>query len=329
MSQNTGNTTAFIEAQQYSKFILENLHDGLLPDQFTRDVSDFGTGTTLNIKTVGTATLQEVFEEQPLAYNAIDTGNVTLQITDYVGDGWSISDVLRQDGSQIDQLHAMRGMESTRALQEYFETRAYGVANGGQTSGAINLVNGVPHRWVADDGTTVGKVSLDDFRYMKYAFDKANVPMGGRIAIVDPSVEVAINGLLTGTTSLDYNPHFEGIINEGFAREHQFVRNIFGWDIWTSNRLPQGLTETIDTTGYVMGGAGSNVVTGTGVTNLFMSVLDDNTKPVMRAWRQAPKTETRRNFELKRDEFDVTSRFGLGVQRVDTLGVVVSDTTKY
>ena len=61
MSQNTGNTTAFIEAQQYSQFILQNLHDGLLPDMFTRDVSDFGTGTTLNIKTVGTATLQEVY----------------------------------------------------------------------------------------------------------------------------------------------------------------------------------------------------------------------------------------------------------------------------
>ena len=110
MSQNTGNTTAFIEAEQYSQFILENLHDGLLPDTFTRDVSDFGTGTTLNIKTVGTATLQEVFEEQPLDYASIDTGTVTLTITDYVGDAWSISDVLRQDGSQIEALHAMRGM---------------------------------------------------------------------------------------------------------------------------------------------------------------------------------------------------------------------------
>ena len=114
MSQNTANTQAFIEAQQYSKFILDNLHDGLLHDTFTRDVSDFGHGTTLNIKTVGTATLQEVFEEQPLSYNAIDTGTVTLQITDYIGDAWSISDVLRQDGSQIEALHAMRAMESTR-----------------------------------------------------------------------------------------------------------------------------------------------------------------------------------------------------------------------
>jgi len=42
MAQNTGNTAAFIEAEQYSQFMLENLHDGLLPDMCTRYVSDFG-----------------------------------------------------------------------------------------------------------------------------------------------------------------------------------------------------------------------------------------------------------------------------------------------
>lgn len=328
MSQNTGNTTAFIEAEQYSQFILQNLHDGLLPDTFTRDVSDFGTGTTLNIKTVGTATLQEVFEEQPLDYASIDTGTVQLTITDYVGDAWSITDVLRQDGSQIESLHAMRGVESTRALQEYFETRFLAVCNAAQTADAINLINGVPHRWVADDGTTVGKMSLDDFRWMKHAFNKANSPQAGRIAIVDSAVEATFNSLVTTTASTDFNPHFEGLVTEGFARDHQFVRNVFGWDIYTSNRLPSIASETIDTTGYLMGGAGSNVVTN-GVANIFMNVLDDNTRPIMRAWRQMPKTETDRNVKLKRDEFDVTARFGLGAQRVDTLGVILTDPTQY
>jgi len=54
MSQLTGNTTAFVEAEQYSQFILDNMHDYLLPAGMYRDVSDFGSGTTLNIKTVGT-----------------------------------------------------------------------------------------------------------------------------------------------------------------------------------------------------------------------------------------------------------------------------------
>ena len=329
MSQNTGNTTAFIEAEQYSQFILENLHDGLLPDTFTRDVSDFGTGTTLNIKTVGTATLQEVFEEQPLDYASIDTGTVQLTITDYVGDAWSISDVLRQDGSQIEALHAMRGMESTRALQEYFETRFYAVANAAQTASGLNLINGVPHRWIADDDTTDGVIQLDDFRYMKYAFDKANAPQGGRVVFVDPSVESALNSLFVSTASVDFNPHFEGMVTEGFAREHKFIRNIFGWDIWTSNRLPQGITETIDASGQAVSQGTSSTLTATGVANIFMNVLDDNTRPIMRAWRQQPRTETDRNVKLKRDEFDVTARFGIGAQRVDTIGVVLTNINLY
>ena len=52
MSNVTSNTGAFINDEQYSSFILYNLHDVLLPEQFYRNVTDFGSGTTLNIKTV-------------------------------------------------------------------------------------------------------------------------------------------------------------------------------------------------------------------------------------------------------------------------------------
>lgn len=34
--QRTDNTAAFIEAQVYSDFLIENLHDGLLPGMFYR-----------------------------------------------------------------------------------------------------------------------------------------------------------------------------------------------------------------------------------------------------------------------------------------------------
>jgi hypothetical protein len=325
MSQNTGNTAAFIEAQQYSQFILENLHDGMLPDTFTRDVSDFGSGTTLNIKTVGTATLQEVYEEQPLTYNAIDTSTVTLAITDYVGDAWSISDVLRQDGSQIDSLHAMRGMESTRALQEYFETRCLATAYSAQTENDPNTINGVQHKYYAGDTGTDKVMELDDFAYMRYAFDKANVPQFGRIAVVDPIVELTLHNLVAAQAFTN-NPHFEGVVNEGFAREHRFVSNIFGWDIYTSNRLPV----TTGDLSLVLGRDG-NAATGAAadVANLFMCVASDQTKPIMRAWRQSPKVENDRNVQLKRDEFDVTARLGLGAQRVDTLGVILTSPTLY
>ena len=86
----TTNTRAFIEAEQYSDFILMNLHDGLLPENFYRNVSDFGSGTTLNIKTVGAVTLQEAAEDTPLEYNPIETGQVTLQISEYIGDALTV-----------------------------------------------------------------------------------------------------------------------------------------------------------------------------------------------------------------------------------------------
>ena len=314
--QTTANTAAFIEAQQYSQFILQNLHDGLLPDNWTRDVSDFGSGTTLNIKTVGTATIQDVQEDTPLSYQAIDTGNVTMSITDYIGDAWYISDILRQDGAQVEQLHSMRAMESTRALQERVETRFLEICNSSQTASDLNNINGFKHRFVASGTGQI--VTLNDFRDMKLSFDKANVPQAGRIAIVDPVVEATLNGLFTTTASTDFNIRFEGMVNEGFAQEHKFVAHIFGWDIWTSNRLARVASETVD----------SVTVTG-GVANVFMSVLDDQTKPIMRAWRQQPRVETERNMKNKRDEFDVTARFGFGAQRFDTLGILLTDDTTY
>jgi len=84
--QLTTNTAAFIEAEQYSSFILMNLHDGLLPDSFYRNVSDFMHGSTLNIKTVGTVTLQEASEDVALVYNPIESGEITFVISEYVGD---------------------------------------------------------------------------------------------------------------------------------------------------------------------------------------------------------------------------------------------------
>lgn len=47
--QLTTNTRAFIEAETYSDFILLTLKDGLLPESFYRNVSDFGSGETLRI----------------------------------------------------------------------------------------------------------------------------------------------------------------------------------------------------------------------------------------------------------------------------------------
>ena len=326
MSQLTGNTTAFIEAQQYSQFILENLHDYLLPEGMYRDVSDFGSGTTLNIKTVGTVTLQDAAEDTPLNFSPIDTGTLTLSITDYIGDAWKVSDDLREDGAQVDTLMAMRAMESTRALGENHESRLLAVANAAQTAANANLVNGRPHRWVGSAAGNARTITLSDFISMKLAFDKANAPAGGRIVIVDPVVEASLNSL-SNLVNVSNNPMFEGIVTEGFARDHKFVKNIFGWDVYTSNFLPSlTATEAIDVSGY---GLTSETAAVGDKANVFMCIADDSCKPVMHAWRRAPQTEGWRDQEERADKYQVTSRFGFGAQRVDTLGVILTHPSNY
>lgn len=326
MANTTSNSTAFIEAQVYSKFILDNLYDGLLPGSFFRDVSDFPAGTTLNIKVLGDVTIQDLEEDKAANYTALDSSTVTLSITDYTGDAWYVTDVLRQDGAQIEQLMAQRGVKSTRALQEDFEAkflRTAGVT--AQTAANRNAINGFDHRWVADSAANDSyKIGLTDFIDMKLSFDKANVPQSGRIALVDPIVEATLNKLAGATISMDRNPQFQGVLEQGFARDHKFLFNIFGWDIYTSNRLARiGATEAITHNGV------TDTAPVGSIANVFMNVLDDSTKPIMAAWRQMPNVEGERNKDLRRDEFAVSSRFGFGRQRPESLGVILTSATNY
>jgi len=305
------NSRAFIESEVYSQFIYENLHDGLLPQSFWRNVSDFGSGETLHIKTIGTVTIQDAEEDTPLVYNPIETGEITFRITEYKGDAWYVTDDLREDGAQIDQLMGERASESTRAIQEGFETDFlktvgdyYALAN------TPHAVNGFAHLIPASGANNT--LDLSDLIKLRLAFDKANVPAEGRVLIVDPVVEATLNGLVTITH--DVTPFGQAILNEGMARGQRFVQSLFGWDILTSNRLPQG-TWSDGTTSV------------TGVLNIAMCVASDQTKPVLGAWRRMPKAEGERNKDRARDEYVVRCRYGFGLARTDTLGGIVTSAT--
>tara|TARA_R110002012_G_scaffold2301_3_gene11020 strand:+ start:537 stop:1490 length:954 start_codon:yes stop_codon:yes gene_type:complete len=306
--QLTTNTTAFIEQEIYSTFILQNLHDGLLGEQFYRNVADFGSGDTINIPTIGSVTIQEGAENEAFTYNPIDTGRVQLTITDYVGDAWFVTDDMREDGYNVDALMAARSTESTRALQENFETRFLATANAAQTNANANTINGFAHR--IGSAETDDVFALSQVVSMRLAFDKANVPAQGRVLIVDPVVEATLNNLVNITT--DVTPFAKDILNGGMSSGMRFTQSLYGFDVIISNRLPTGNFSD-----------GTNAVTGA-VANIAMCVLDDQCKPIMGAWRRMPRVEGERNKDLRRDEFVVSSRFGLGAQRVDTLGVIIT-----
>lgn len=208
---------------------------------------------------------------------------------------------------------AGRSAESTRAIQEVFESRFLAKCNSIQTNANANLVNGFAHR--ISSTATNNVLQLSDLVAMKLAFDKANVPAGGRVAIVDPVTAATLDKLVS--ISRDVTPFGEKMLQSGFARDHQYLMNLYGFDIITSNRLPKGTYSD-----------GTTSVSGA-VANVFMSVADDNTKPVMGAWRRMPRVEGERNKDLRRDEFVTSCRWGFGGQREDTLGIYITSATSY
>ena len=228
--------------------------------------------------------------------------------------------MLREDGYLVERLMQERMMESSRAMGEHFETRFLEAANDAQTTNDANSVNGVAHRIVGNGASR--QIELEDFAFMKYSFDKAKVPQMGRIAIVDPIVELTLNKLYNASWTVN-NPQFSGIITEGFSQTHKFVTNIFGFDIWTSNLLP-----TVGVEGSLTDRDGNTTASVAGdIANIFMCVASDQTKPIMKAWRRKPTAEAWRDHETREDKIQSTGRFGLGAQRIDTLATIITNPT--
>lgn len=321
MANVTGNQSPLIKAQVFSDFMLEAIHDGYLPDGLHRDVSDFGDGDTLFIPVMGETVLRDYVEDSGIEFDAVDTGQISLTITDYVSAGSYITDKLAQDAYKAAALEAAIPREHLRLVAERYESDMLAQVNK-QTLGSTNTVNSFAHRWVASSGVTNGVLTLEDFIYAKLAFDKANMPEMNRLAIIDPVQEAALN-ILVGNQAFTNNPQFEGIVNSGFAKGKRFVRNVYGFDVWVSNRLST-VTETIN------GGphATSKSVTG-GKANVFGVFSDDQHTPFMGAWRQSPQTEGFRNTTFKRDEYSTTARWGFGVQRFEALIGILTSATAY
>lgn len=207
-----------------------------------------------------------------------------------------------------------RASESTRAIQEHVETRAFATLNAAQTAADLNVINGFKHRFVASG--TNRTMELQDLIDLRLSFDKAQVPSGARVGFVDPVVGATLESKFQGVYNVDSNPVFQSLLEEGFMKDHRAYMDIFGWLIIGSNRLPEITAETID-----------SVALTDGVANIFMCVADDNCKPLMVAWRQEPQTEGERNKDRKRDEYVTSARMGFGVQRLDTLGVILTSRT--
>ena len=125
----TDNTSALVRSQVYSEIILDEIEGGYLPEGMHRDVSDFSDGDTLYVPTFGEVILRDVQEDKDIPVDAIDSGQVTLTINEYVGAGNYLTDKIKQDAYKLREFEAAIVPKHLRAIQKRYETDLLETAN--------------------------------------------------------------------------------------------------------------------------------------------------------------------------------------------------------
>jgi len=311
----TGNSAVLIRSEVWSTQIKEVIQDELNAQGWVNWLSEFPDGDQFTIPSIGESTVRDYTEDTDVVFDALDTGEFPFTITEYLSSGHYITEKARQDLFYAQKLEAAFLPSQARALAEKIETDVLalgaGGASGGQTADDDNDINGAEHRFVATGTNEV--MAVADFAKALYGLKKANVPSTNLIAIVDPSVEYAIN-TITNLVNVSNNPRWEGIVESGIAAGMTFVKNIFGFDVFVSNYLPTA-NETIDA-----------VTTAAGKANIFFSASNPELLPFMGAMRQMPKVDGGYNYNKQREEYVTTARYGLKVYRPENLVCVLSDT---
>jgi hypothetical protein len=308
MSGFTTATDHLTRSNVWSSQLKMILEDELQATKYIRMLTDFPDGDTINIPSIGQATVDDYVEDQSVKYRAMDTGNFTFSISEYIASATYITDKHKQDMFYMNELISSFVPKQSRAIMTHFETEVMNLAMS-QTADDTNTINGAEHRFI---GTGTNEtIDIADFAKAKFALKKANVPMTDLIAIVDPSVEYTL-GTLSNLSNLSNNPKWEGIVSSGIGTGMKFIVNIHGFDVYTSNYLADA-NETITLT------------TSAGKANMFFSASPD-VLPFVGAWRQQPRVESERNKDYQRDEYVTTARYGVKLFRPENLVCVLTDT---
>lgn len=311
MAFNTSVTTADLNrANIWTGEIKDILEDELMGQGWVRWI-DFPDGTTLNIPSIGQATVQDLAEDQSILFEAMDTGNFTFSINEYIGSGMYITDKAKMDSFYAQELINSFVPKQTRAIMEHVETDIMALS-ASQTASNANQINGADHRFV---GTGTNEtMAPEDFAKAKHSLRKANVNLNNLVAIVDPSVAYALE-TATNLANVSNNPHWEGIIADGITGSStgmRFVKNVYGFDVYESNYLATA-NETI-----------GGLTTASGKANMFFSASQD-VLPFVGAWRQMPEVEFNRNVSMKRDEYSTTAYYDTALYRPENLVCVLTD----
>lgn len=319
-SMNTGNMDLLTRTEIWSATLKESLKDDLSMTMWVDNLVDFPDGNQFTIPSIGDAQVSDYVEGEAVTYRPRDTGEFTFTIDEYLQSGDSISEKAMQDAFYADRLMARFVPDQQRAIMEHYEATILQKGEDvlGATANGQYAINSAYHRM---SGGNSGRIEVSDFAYALFALKKANVPQTNLVAIVDPSVEYTIN-TLSNITNVSNNPMWEGIIADGVATGMRFVKNIFGFDVYTSNYLP---TVTANALPERDGTTTNDFSTTNGKANYFFSAAGGDMLPWKSAWRQPPKVDYKYEQDFQEHRWVTTTRYGAKLYRPENLVSIVTN----
>lgn len=315
----TGNSELLIRAELWSNELKEILRDDLMMTSWIDMLDGFPDGDTFTIPSVGDPQVDDYSEDSAVEYRPLDTGEWQFSIDEYLSSGTYVTKKAEQDSYYMSQVISSFVPKQRRAIMEHFEATVLEKPEAvlGASANGQYAINGAFHRF---SGGNSGAIEVADFAYARYALKKANVPDTNLVAIVDPSVEYTIN-TLTNLVSVSDNPRWEGIVADGIATGMKFVKNIYGFDVYCSNYLPDVTDNDLNERD---GSTGNNFSSAAGKANYFFSAASD-VVPWKAAWRQMPEVDAEYNKDFQRTEFVTTARYGSKLYRPENMVSIVTN----
>jgi hypothetical protein len=305
-------------SEVWSSELKDILRDEMMAQKYVRMLDGFPDGDTFTIPSIGQLQVDDYEEDTDVLFRPMDTGEFQFSITEYLSSGTYITKKAQQDAFYAAQLESSFVPEQERAIMAHFETTTLAAPEAGVSANSNEVIDGIEHRWAAGGSGAV--ITVQDFARARYSLKKLNVPDTNLIAFVDPSVEYTLN-TLSNLVSVADNPRWEGIVSDGIATGMKFVKNVYGFDVYTSNYLKN----VVD--GALPDAANNNVDFSSvnGKANLFFSAAG-NVTPFVGAWRQAPQVDYEYNKNKQRHEYVTTARYGVKLYRPENMVRIVSKT---
>lgn len=320
MSMTTANMGLLTRSEIWSSELKEILRDEMMAQKYVRMLDGFPDGDQFTIPSIGQAQVDNYVEGTAVVYRPMDTGEFTFTIDKYLSSATSLTKKAEQDSFYSAELMSRFVPEQERAIMAHFETTTLAAPESGVSANSTESIDSVEHRWAGSGTGAV--ITVADFARARFALKKALVPDTNLIAIVDPSVEYTLN-TLTNLTSVADNPRWEGIVSDGIATGMRFIKNVYGFDVYSSNYLAtatdSALTNKASSPGNV------DFSTTNGKVNLFFSAAPA-AQAFVGAWRQMPQVDYEYNKDFQRHEYVTTARYGVKLYRPENMVRVITKT---